>query len=479
MSVSTAASPIDVRSIPMDLIVESIHNPRRHFTPSKMAELEASIREVGVLTPLLARQNDGMFELAAGHRRFRAAKSAGLPTVPVRVVELSDTQLLEVLTIENLQREDVHPMDESRGYVALMTADAAYSPKVIAAKVGKSESYIYRRLKLINLSPELRELFERDVLTAAHAERLARLDDHVQVEALQESGVLFEPFLATGDDRHVAEALAPLTALDNFIRRRTTIDTTSPDVQHYFPELAEAVEEATATGSTLLELSEDYMVRQKLGAGANDPIPVPRGKWHEITAKKNRCASVQRGVITHGGPTRVLDVCATKGCPKHFPAPVKAPATTKGSDGSKATKVAPKEESYQEQQRRRDEERKTWETLHHKLCRRLAAHVETTVTTLTVDLVHQAIGDVKEIEELYGVKLTEKTIPLVLALEAIGTNHWNVERFRAAVKPFKFDWRAAEKAIAAETKAAAKPSATTTTKKSAKKSTKKGRGRKA
>lgn len=475
MSVSTAASPIDVRSIPMDLIVESIHNPRRHFTPSKMAELEASIREVGVLTPLLARENDGMFELAAGHRRFRAAKSAGLPTVPVRVVELSDTQLLEVLTIENLQREDVHPMDESRGYVALMTADAAYSPKVIAAKVGKSESYVYRRLKLINLAPEVRALFERDALTPAHAERLARLDENVQVEALEEPGVLFLGLMSHESEDHSAVNIAPLSALDNFIRRRTAIDPAADDVQHYFPELTGAIEDAAAAGSTLLELSEDYMVRQKLGAGPNDPVPLSRPKWHEVTTKKDHCATTVRGVITHGGPTRVIDVCATKGCPKHFPAPVpvKSAAPGKASGAMKTAKAAPTEESWQEQQRKRNEERAKWETLRAALLVRLLAHLKKLNPQVTVDLVKKVV-DAGSIQEDYGVTIDEDNIGLVLALEVVGEVHnmWDIEGFRQRVKPFKFDWRAAEKAIAAETKAAEKP-AGAATKKVTKKATRK------
>jgi ParB/RepB/Spo0J family partition protein len=454
MSTPAISSPsLDVRDIPIDLVVESIHNPRRHFTPAKMAELEDSIRSAGmVFTPLIARStDDGTFELAAGHRRLRAAKAVGLASVPVRVVPLSDTQLLEVLTIENLQREDVHPLDEARGYEALMRADRAYTPKAIAAKVGKSESYVYRRLKLLDLNPDLRELFERDAITAAHAERLARLDDHLQAEALDEHGVLFLGFHAA-DEEMDAMNLAPLSALDAFIRRRTAINPASPDVQHYFPQLAEAIEEAATTGATLLELSEDYMVRQKLGAGANDPIPLPAPKWHEVTTKKDRCATTVRGVITHGGPTRVLDVCATKGCPKHFPAPVKAEASTR-SAGTKSS-PAPKEDSWQEQQRKRQEERQVWEAKRDALCVRLVEHLKASNLQVTVELVKRLV-DVRSIQEDYGVTIGADNLGLVLALEVIGEidNQWDAETFRQNVKPFNFDWRAAEKAIAAEAKA--------------------------
>jgi ParB/RepB/Spo0J family partition protein len=464
MSTAVPNPALTVRLIPIAQICESIHNPRRHFTPAKLAELEASIREVGVLTPLLARMaGDGMFELAAGHRRYRAAKSAGLTEVPVRVVALTDTQLLEVLTIENLQREDVHPLDEARGYEALMRADGAYTPKAIAAKVGKSESYVYRRLKLLNLNPDLRALFERDAITAAHAERLARLDDHLQTEALEDPGVLFLGALQVDDEELDAMNLAPVSRLDEFIRRRTAIDPESPDVQHYFPQLAEAIEEAASEGATLLELSEDYFVRQKLGVGANDPAPLAAPKWHEVTSKKDRCTNTVRGVITHGGPTRVLDVCATKGCPKHFPIAQKIAPKPAASKGAAVTQ----EPSWQVEQRKREEEQQRWEDLRDKLYPRVLAHVEALSPELTVELIRAAIN-ADDVEETYGVKLTAKNIPLILSLSVIGSSHWNKERFRTAVKFVNFDWRAAEKAIAQEAKAAAKPAAKKTAKKKGK-----------
>jgi len=473
MSTQTVHAPtLDVRDIPIHLVVESIHNPRRHFTPSKMSELEDSIRSVGILTPLITRPtDDGTFELAAGHRRLRAAAAVGLPSVPVRVVSMTDTQLLEVLTIENLQREDVHPLDEARGYEALMRADKAYTAKAIAAKVGKSESYVYRRLKLLDLNPDLRELFERDAITAAHAERLARLDDHLQDEALHEHGVLFLGLMSDDSGDHDGINLAPLSALEAFIRRRTAINPASPDVQHYFPEITEAVEEASASGATLLELSADYMVRQKLGVGANDPIPLPTSKWHEVTSKKDHCANTVRGVITHGAPTRVLDVCATKGCPKHFPAPVKVEPSTKTAGAKSSAKSS--EDTWQEQQRKQREEREQWEALKKALYPRVLAHVEAMKPTLTVELVRSAMGDVSDIEEMYGVTLTAQNIPVILTLEAIGDRHWSKENFRSAVKKVNFNWRAAEKAIAAEAKAKApapaKTSKTTKSKKGARK----------
>ena len=170
---------------------ESKTNPRRHF--SGLEELTGSVKQHGVLTPLLVRplDNEGSdlprFEIVAGARRYRAAKAAGLGSVPVRVLELDDAQALEFQVIENLQREDVHPLDEALGYQALLKA-GKYEIAGIAAKVNKSESYVYQRLKLTALIPEAQKAFFDGEITAGHAILIARLQPKDQQEALKEVG---------------------------------------------------------------------------------------------------------------------------------------------------------------------------------------------------------------------------------------------------------------------------------------------------
>jgi len=99
--------------VPLADLHESKRNPRKHFNAEALAELAASIAAKGVLTPLLVRPNAAGYEIAAGHRRYRAAKAAGVDQVPAIVREMTDTEFLEILTIENLQREDVHPLEEA------------------------------------------------------------------------------------------------------------------------------------------------------------------------------------------------------------------------------------------------------------------------------------------------------------------------------------------------------------------------------
>ena len=142
----------DFFSIPLSSLHESPTNPRKHFNEASLAELAANVKEVGVLQPLLVRQfgANGDYEIIAGARRFRAARLAGIAEVPVHCKQLTDSQVLEIQLIENLQREDVHPLEEALGYRQLLTM-AGYTVQDIAAKVAKDESYVYRRLKLTDL----------------------------------------------------------------------------------------------------------------------------------------------------------------------------------------------------------------------------------------------------------------------------------------------------------------------------------------
>jgi ParB/RepB/Spo0J family partition protein len=157
------------------------------FDPVKLEQLAASIKEVGIQQPIIVRkqQENGGFELVAGERRWRAAKLAGLSQVPAIVRELDDLQVLKVQTIENLQREDVHPLDEADGYARLMEK-AGYEVDQVAQELGKSVSYVYQRLKLRDLVPGARDLFVKGEITAGHAILIARLAPDQQQQCVKE-----------------------------------------------------------------------------------------------------------------------------------------------------------------------------------------------------------------------------------------------------------------------------------------------------
>ena len=134
----------EYRNLPLSILTESKTNPRRIFEDAALKELADSIRSQGVLSPLLVRPlNERSFEIVAGARRYRAAQLAESETVPVRIVNLTDAEALEAQLIENLQRRDVHPLEEAQGFRALLNLEEPkYTIEQIAAKTGKSPAYV-------------------------------------------------------------------------------------------------------------------------------------------------------------------------------------------------------------------------------------------------------------------------------------------------------------------------------------------------
>lgn len=168
-------------------LYESPLNPRKHFNQAALDELTASIAVHGVLQPLLVRpDNKGQYEIVNGARRYRAAIAAGLAMVPAMIREMTDEQLLEAAVIENLQRSDLHPLEEAEGYERMMR-DHGYSADSLAEKIGKSRSYIFGRMKLLDLSEDARRLFYAGTLNASTALLVARIPTHkLQAKAIED-----------------------------------------------------------------------------------------------------------------------------------------------------------------------------------------------------------------------------------------------------------------------------------------------------
>jgi len=185
MSVKGTAASVPT---PLEELRESPFNRRRAW--GDLEELAASFKELGVLQPLLARPVDdgkgraGRLELVFGHRRYRAARMAGLESVPVNVREMTDEQVIEAQAIENLQRANVHPLDEAETYEQLLKIGRTVDQ--IADRVGKSKAYVYGRLKLLTLGKDIRKAFLEDTLSSTAAFQLARLPVSVQAEAWKE-----------------------------------------------------------------------------------------------------------------------------------------------------------------------------------------------------------------------------------------------------------------------------------------------------
>ncbi|HEX4029209.1 MAG TPA: ParB/RepB/Spo0J family partition protein [Terracidiphilus sp.] len=175
----------EYRDIPLALLTESPTNPRRHFDEAFLKELAESIRVHGVLSPLLVRPKDERLEIVFGAQRYRAAQIAEAATVPVGIREMTDAQVLEAQLVENLQRRDVHPLEEAQGLRALLNLDEPrYSIEQIAAMTGKSPVYCAARLKLTELAPIAAEAFWKDEIGVGHALLLAKLQPAQQEQAL-------------------------------------------------------------------------------------------------------------------------------------------------------------------------------------------------------------------------------------------------------------------------------------------------------
>jgi ParB family chromosome partitioning protein len=180
-AVATAEEP-SVRDLPLAAIRPNPRQPRHHIDEKALGELETSIRAQGILQPLLVRPAAEGYELIAGERRFMAAQRAGLERVPVVVREFADQQVLEASLVENLQREDLDPMDEAMGYQALMD-DLGYTHERVAERVGKDRTTITNSLRLLGLPQEVQDMVSRGTLTAGHARALLSLGSQDDIRA--------------------------------------------------------------------------------------------------------------------------------------------------------------------------------------------------------------------------------------------------------------------------------------------------------
>jgi ParB family chromosome partitioning protein len=160
--------------------------PRKHFDPAKLDELAQSIREKGVLQPILAKKTERGYMIIAGERRWRASQIAGKKEVPVIIKELSDHEILELALIENIQREDLNPIEEAESYQRLII-DLGLTQDEISKRVGKDRSTIANALRLLKLSKEVREKISSGELSVGHARCLITLEDKkVQNQIMEE-----------------------------------------------------------------------------------------------------------------------------------------------------------------------------------------------------------------------------------------------------------------------------------------------------
>ncbi len=363
---TTVINATEYRDLPLSQLNESKSNPRRVFDDAALKELAASIRSQGVLSPLLVRPlTENGFEIVAGARRYRAAQMAESATVPVRIVHLSDAEVIEAQLVENLIRAEIHPMEEAEGFARLLAlAKPKYSIEQISARVGKSPVFVASRMKLVDLVPAAVDAFYANEIGVGHALLLAKLPSDLQQQAL--SACFKEVY--NGGSQKPARILLPVRNLQFWIesnvllvlkdapfdkRDAQLVPTAGScadcpkrtghnkllfsddlgkqgdrcvDPKCYQAKLAAHVAKTVAAKPNLVQISTAYGT-QKEGS----PV-LPRNKYTAIRDDKPKsndeakrpefkvCKFATDAIVTEGSDVGTLHkVCANPACPVHHP----------------------------------------------------------------------------------------------------------------------------------------------------------------
>jgi ParB family transcriptional regulator, chromosome partitioning protein len=178
-----ASKKVDVNKVSINDLTRNQFQPRKYFDKERLLELTNSIKEQGVIQPIVVRPNkslEGKFEIIAGERRWIASQNAGLHEVPVVILNVDDVKSLEFAIVENVQRQDLNPIEEARGYQKLID-DFNYNQEKLSQFIGKSRSYIANSLRLLSLPEDVLLLLEKGHLSAGHARTLIGLNNSVDI----------------------------------------------------------------------------------------------------------------------------------------------------------------------------------------------------------------------------------------------------------------------------------------------------------
>jgi ParB family chromosome partitioning protein len=339
---NTEAVNQEYQTVNLSQLTESLTNPRKTFDHKALNEMAESIRAVGLLQPILVRPTatEGRFEIVAGARRFRAARLAEIESVSVRVCQLSDAQALEAQVVENLIRADVHPYEETQGFLALMRLDPArYTAQELAAKTGKSVTFVLQRLKLADLIPAAAKSFQKDEIATGHALLLARLSTPQQVEAFPHcfadvwlEGKQKKRLVSVTEFSHYIDSNivlelseAPFSREDDTLYPAAGACLNCPKRSGFntllFPDVKkDSCFDAACYGekvtrfiaaSNLVQLAGDYR------AVPQGSATVPRSKY-TVLKSGDRCSYATQGIVAIGhNAGAILTVCTSIECEKH------------------------------------------------------------------------------------------------------------------------------------------------------------------
>lgn len=342
---------------------ETNPRPAADFKGPAFDELVASIKEKGVLVPVLARaltgkNKIGKWEVIAGNRRLAAAKEAGLEEIPAQIVGMTDQEAAEAQIVENLQRQDIHPLEEVEAYRKLIeSSKPRYEVKDVAAKVGKSETYVRGRLFLTNLSEKAADAYRKGTLTDGQAVLVARLEpadqDGVMKQA-KESPYMLQSIgrLKEWIEEHIYSPIEfqPWVGVKELEKAVGACKECEPNRMSLFGPVQEGRCTSLVCWGRKMQAYIDHAAKEKkLVKVSGEYGPAPKGvKYgksdYTLIAKKgkDRCASVHGAIIVNGSEIgKVIDICTDKACKTHGHAEYRlSPAEEKKRKESRKKEIA-------------------------------------------------------------------------------------------------------------------------------------------
>jgi ParB/RepB/Spo0J family partition protein len=268
LSPDSPTRSVGVRIVPLDHIEANPQQPRLAFDQETLDELAASIREHGVLQPILVRPvGPNTYQLIAGERRLRASKLAGLDSIPALIEDIDDDTALEISIIENLQREDISPLDEAAMYDR-MVREHGYSIRKLADKLGKDKGYLENRLRLADAPEEIRQLVSLRKDTLSHAYELLKVQDPKRRRRLADQVARGELTLIKLRDK-IEGRRARVRAVEVEVEVEVEVDGngTMPEPILVEDGIDEAVPEATPLPRRSRELGENSLINAKASLG--------------------------------------------------------------------------------------------------------------------------------------------------------------------------------------------------------------------
>jgi ParB/RepB/Spo0J family partition protein len=364
--------------MPLDQLQPSPLNPRKHFDETRLRELADSFASNGIIEPLVARLAGDHYEIVCGARRWRAAAIAQLATVPVIVKSLTDAQALEIMVIENNQREDVSALEEAEGFKQLLAT--GYDLEKLAERIGRSKKYVYDRLKLLGLIPSAKKLLEDQRINAGHAILIARLSPGDQLRVIDPN--IYDGLFSDSDadeerpskeNPYAGKRVLSVREFEAWIDDNVRIDLAKPVEAEQFPELARLQQDKALR---VASITHEYFLEEALqkGKAAGDRIYLAR-EWKRADGTKGtdpraggrttflECPRSLLGVVVVGRARgTAFNVCVDQACDIHWKKE-RASAPQRGGSGVSAAEKArqsAEQKKWAEQREREEADRKAY-----------------------------------------------------------------------------------------------------------------------